>query len=44
MSICYKSISVNRIYIAQWDKQDWVVSHAMTLPNQKPGKATMKDC
>ena len=22
----FKSISVNCIYIAQWDKQDWVVS------------------
>ena len=26
LTSCFKSISVNLIYVAQWDKQDWVVS------------------
>ena len=26
LTSCFKSISVNYIYVAQWDKQDWVGS------------------
>ena len=26
LTSCFKSISVNCIYVAQWDKQYWVVS------------------